>query len=54
VIRFINQGLPKQDRIRQKINGKDAPTNWLRSQIARYLEAHPTFAMAFEEVLKAG
>lgn len=36
VIREINKGLPKQDRIRQKINGKDAPADWLRSQIARY------------------
>ncbi len=54
VIRFINQDLPKEDRIRQKINGKDAPANWLRGQIARYLEAHPAQTMAFEEVLKAG
>jgi pimeloyl-ACP methyl ester carboxylesterase len=54
VIRFINQGLPKEDRIRQKINGKDAPTTWLCSQIARYLEVHPAQAMAVEEVLKAG
>jgi len=36
VIREINKSLPKEDRIRQKINGKDAPINWLRSQIARY------------------
>jgi hypothetical protein len=41
VIREINLGLPKQDRIRQKINGKDAPADWLRGQIARYLETHP-------------
>jgi len=53
VIRFINQGLPKQDRIRQKINGKDAPTDWLRGQIARYLEVHPARANSVEEVLKA-
>jgi len=53
VIREINKGLPKQDRIRQKINGKDAPADWLRSQIARYLETHPTSAMTLEVVLKA-
>jgi hypothetical protein len=40
VIREINKGLAKQDRIRQKINGKDAPSDWLRGQIARYLEIH--------------
>jgi hypothetical protein len=50
VIREINKGLPKQDRIRQKINGKDAPADWLRGQIARYLETHPTQAMAMEEI----
>jgi hypothetical protein len=49
VIREINKGLPKQDRIRQKINGKDAPADWLRGQIARYSEAHPALAMAMEE-----
>jgi hypothetical protein len=54
VIREVNKGLPKQDRIRQKINGKDAPADWLRNQIARYLDAHPDEAMAVEEVLKAG
>jgi hypothetical protein len=54
VIREINKGLPKQDRIRQKINGKDAPADWLRSQIARHLETHPDEAMAMEEILKAG
>jgi hypothetical protein len=53
VIREINKGLPKEDRIRQKINGKDAPTDWLRGQIARYLEAQPATAMALEVVLKA-
>jgi hypothetical protein len=52
VIREINKGLPKLDRIRQKINGKDAPADWLRSQIARHLETHPSIAMAVEEVLK--
>ncbi|HEY9650718.1 MAG TPA: hypothetical protein V6C95_08650 [Coleofasciculaceae cyanobacterium] len=52
VIREINKGLPKQHRIRQKINGKDAPADWLRSQIARYLETHPTSAMTLEVVLK--
>ncbi|MBD0364270.1 MAG: hypothetical protein ICV55_16120 [Coleofasciculus sp. C3-bin4] len=54
VIREINKGLPKQDRIRQKINGKDAPVDWLRSQITRYLETHPVEAMAMEELLQAG
>jgi hypothetical protein len=54
VIREINKGLPKQDRIRQKINGKDAPADWLRGQIARYLETHPDETMAMEEILKAG
>jgi len=49
VIREINKGLAKQDRIRQKINGKDAPVKWLRGQIACYLEAHPDFIMAVEE-----
>jgi len=53
VIREINTGLPKEDRIRQKINGKDAPADWLRGQITRYLETHPTKVMAVEEVLKA-
>ena len=50
VIREVNKGLPKQNRIRQKINGKDAPADWLRSQITRYLETHPDEAMAVEEV----
>jgi hypothetical protein len=50
VIREINKGLPKEDRIRQKINGKDAPTDWLRVQIARQLEAQPASAMVLEEV----
>jgi len=54
VIREINKGLARQDRIRQKINGKDAPADWLRSQIVRYLEAHPSIAMAVEELLKVG
>ena len=53
VIREINQGLPKEDRIRQKINGKDAPTDWLRGQIARYLEIHPAKANAVVELLQA-
>ncbi len=53
VIREINKGLPKVDRIRQKINGKDAPADWLRIQIAHHLEAQPTSAMALEVVLKA-
>jgi hypothetical protein len=50
VIREINKGLPKVDRIRQKINGKDAPADWLRSQIGRHLEAHPTTAITLEAV----
>lgn len=54
VIREINKGLAKQDRIRQKINGKDAPADWLRGQIARYLEIHADEAMAMEEILKVG
>jgi hypothetical protein len=53
VIREINKGLPKEDRIRQKINGKDAPTDWLRVQIARHLETQPASAMALEVILKA-
>lgn len=53
VIREINKDLPKEDRIRQKINGKDAPTDWLRSQIDRYLEVHPAKANSVEELLKA-
>lgn len=53
VIREINKGLPKVDRIRQKINGKDAPADWLRSQIARYLEAQPASKLPNEVVLKA-
>jgi hypothetical protein len=53
VIREINKGLPKEDRIRQKINGKDAPTDWLRVQIARQLEAQPANAMAEEVVQRA-
>lgn len=54
VIREINKGLPKQNWIRQKINGKDAPADCLRGQIARYLETHPALAIAMEEMLKAG
>ncbi|MBD2186105.1 hypothetical protein H6S82_24660 [Planktothrix sp. FACHB-1355] len=38
VIRSLNTTLPKSDRIRLKINGKDAPTSWLRSQIRKHLE----------------
>jgi hypothetical protein len=53
VIREINKGLPKLDRIRQKINGKDAPTDWLRVQIARYLEAQPASTMTNDVVQKA-
>ena len=53
VIREINKGLPKVDRIRQKINGKDAPADWLRSQIAHHLEAQPASTMTNEVVLKA-
>jgi hypothetical protein len=49
VIREINKGLAKEDRIRQKINGKDVPTDWLRVQIARQLEAHSASVMALEE-----
>ncbi len=33
---------------------KDAPADWLRSQIVRYLEAHPSIAIAVEELLKVG
>jgi len=50
VIREINKGLPKEDRIRQKINGKDAPIDWLRIQIARHLEAQGGTAITLEEV----
>jgi hypothetical protein len=53
VIREINKGLPKEDRIRQKINGKDAPVDWLLLQIARHLEEKPATAQALEVVLKA-
>jgi len=53
VIREINKGLPKVDRIRQKINGKDAPTDWLRVQIARHLEAQPASTMTNDVVQKA-
>jgi hypothetical protein len=53
VIREINKGLPKEDRIRQKINGKDAPVDWLLLQIARHLEEKPGTAIALEVVLKA-
>jgi hypothetical protein len=53
VIREINKGLPKEDRIRQKINGKDAPVDWLLLQIARHLEEKPAAAMANDVVLKA-
>jgi hypothetical protein len=52
VIREINKGLPKQDRIRQKINGKDAPTDWLRVQIAHHLEVQPASSLTLLEVLK--
>lgn len=38
VIRSLNTTLPKSDRIRLKINGKDAPTAWLRLQIRKHLE----------------
>ncbi|MFB2917189.1 hypothetical protein [Aerosakkonema funiforme] len=38
IIRSLNTTLPKSDRIRLKINGKDAPTSWLRSQIRKHLE----------------
>ena len=38
VIRSLNATLPKSERIRLKINGKDAPTSWLRSQIKKHLE----------------
>jgi hypothetical protein len=51
VIREINKGLPKVDRIRQKINGKDAPADWLRSQIARHLEAQPASEFPFRKLI---
>lgn len=50
VIREINKDLPKLDRIRQKINGKDAPADWLRSQIARHLETQKAPAITLEQV----
>lgn len=45
VIREINKGLPKGDRIRQKVNGVDQPTDWMRVQIARHLEGKPQDAL---------
>ncbi|MBE9224162.1 hypothetical protein IQ264_01570 [Phormidium sp. LEGE 05292] len=54
VIRFLNETLPKSDRIRLKINGKDAPTSWLRSQIRKHLEdKQEQITPTIEQVLKA-
>ncbi|NES95464.1 MAG: hypothetical protein F6K32_09560 [Desertifilum sp. SIO1I2] len=54
VIRSLNARLPKSDRIRLKINGKDAPTSWLRLQIKQHLEnRQQQVAPILEEILKA-
>lgn len=50
VIRFINSSLPKNSRIRLKINNKDAPASVLREQIKNHLE---NIAPMLEEILKA-
>lgn len=54
VIRSFNTKLPKSDRIRLKINGKDAPTSWLRSQIRKYLEdKQDQIAPIIDQILQA-
>lgn len=45
VIRALNKGLPKGERIRQKVNGVDQSTDWMRVQIARHLEGKPQDAL---------
>ncbi|MDF0555905.1 hypothetical protein [Kamptonema sp. UHCC 0994] len=41
VIRAINSTLPKSDRLSLKLNKKDAPIDWLKTQIKKQLENHP-------------
>jgi hypothetical protein len=43
VIRALNEGLAKNDpqRIRQKVNKKDAPLDWLKSQVKTRLKEEP-------------
>ncbi|HEY9852086.1 MAG TPA: hypothetical protein V6D28_21610 [Leptolyngbyaceae cyanobacterium] len=54
VIRSLNTKLPKSDRIRLKINGKDAPTSWLRSQIRKHLEdKQDQIAPIIDQILQA-
>ena len=55
VIRALNSTLPKSDRIRLKLNKKDAPTDWLKAQIKKQLENQPQqVSPIIEDVLKVG
>ncbi|MEG4243634.1 hypothetical protein QUA51_13095 [Microcoleus sp. Pol10_D6] len=55
VIRALNSTLSKSDSIRLKLNKKDAPTDWLKTQIKKQLENQPQqVSLIIEDVLKVG
>lgn len=55
VIRALNSTLSKSDPIRLKLNKKDAPTDWLKTQIKKQLENQPQqVSLIIEDVLKVG
>jgi hypothetical protein len=54
IIKEINKELPRTERIRQKVNRKDQPLSWLRSQIKKRLEQEPiNTSLVISSVLKA-
>lgn len=54
IIKEINKELPRTERIRQKVNRKDQPLSWLRSQIKKRLEQEPIdTSQVISSVLKA-
>jgi hypothetical protein len=54
IIKEINKELPRTERIRQKVNRKDQPLSWLRSQIKKRLEEESIdTSQVLSSVLKA-
>jgi len=54
IIKEINKELPRTERIRQKVNRKNQPLSWLRSQIKKRLEQEPiNTSLVISSVLKA-
>ena len=55
VIRALNSTLPRSENIRIKLNKKDVPTDWLKTQIKKQLENQPQqVSLIIEDVLKVG